>query len=602
MSDQQGRELLEDIRAGVNPDLVMSKYQISRDAFGRLLAQLRKRKLIPTGEISVDPAKMTEAAPGSIDNRQAPPKLRVNGTALLKDIRAGVHEQALGTKFGLSPTQLQKIYALLIRSGRLGEEEFSAWRKKQSTSSVQKEPLVHDGSKLEMPPTIAAGFFELIKDHELLWLETVLLAVLAWKVSGLLFSSWAWFAVSVFLMFSGLFVSLIFTVAYFGVARQHFFARLMILAAFLLLVFALDLSRQANTDLDCRKTEDCRKNIHDIRAALRCLSERNDCLTRNLVLAATRGDVEKLQSLISEGASLDKPYNGLAPLIAACNNGRLEAVRILLEYGSDPNITYQGKTALTIARELEFAQIARLLQQRGGKELTRSICDDLREEATKLYDRLVPSDKDFDQIIAKANRKGCDQASVMAKSLKQRNATFSAKIQHFWMALTGRVSTPRMQQNVVVKDVETYTRLHDIIAQCANKLEHSVWAGEGSESQREAYYALLMAQMDMDIEKEIDMSSKRRKNIMNEINNTMVDHINALIRSKNKRTLESLERWKGNNYPSVTDENNKDQEKIYLKLLMFTQELVKPGGVKGTTDYEIIQWAKGAGLITEPTE
>lgn len=141
-------------------------------------------------------------------------------------------------------------------------------------------------------------------------------------------------------------------------------------------------------------------------------------------------------------------------------------------------------------------------------------------------------------------------------------------------------------------DVETYERVQKIISRYTDKLEHAVRTPINA-SQRQPHYALLITQMGMAIEKEIDMSSKRRKGLMKKINDTLIDLLNAYIRSNNKRLAE------GRNYSEMLEENKKDQEKHILRLVVLTQELVKAGGVKGTKEYDVIQAARKEGLIED---
>jgi ankyrin repeat protein len=116
--------------------------------------------------------------------------------------------------------------------------------------------------------------------------------------------------------------------------------------------------------------------------------------------AATDGDVRRMRSLHAAGASVNARGNCCLPLFLAAGEGKLEAVRYLLDEGADVNArekpgdtalteaTFYGRldvvkellfrgadinaignegTALDIAVKKRYAGIAELLKHRGGK-------------------------------------------------------------------------------------------------------------------------------------------------------------------------------------------------------------------------------------------
>ncbi len=81
-----------------------------------------------------------------------------------------------------------------------------------------------------------------------------------------------------------------------------------------------------------------------------------------LVVAAQDGNVSRMRQLIDGGASKDCRHSQTAetPLMWAATNGKVDAVKLLLELGADANVRdTQGNTALdqVAAREAAFAKL-----------------------------------------------------------------------------------------------------------------------------------------------------------------------------------------------------------------------------------------------------
>ena len=81
-----------------------------------------------------------------------------------------------------------------------------------------------------------------------------------------------------------------------------------------------------------------------------------------LVVAAQSGDLERMRQFINAGVSKDCRHSqtGETPLMWAAVNGKVEAVKLLLDLGADPNLRdAQGSTALSqvAAREAAFSKL-----------------------------------------------------------------------------------------------------------------------------------------------------------------------------------------------------------------------------------------------------
>jgi ankyrin repeat protein len=84
----------------------------------------------------------------------------------------------------------------------------------------------------------------------------------------------------------------------------------------------------------------------------------------NMMTAATWGDADQVEALLSNGEKADEnDSGGFTPLMGACHRASAyDIVKLLLEHGADVNTaTPQGFTALMIASENGRLDIVRLL-------------------------------------------------------------------------------------------------------------------------------------------------------------------------------------------------------------------------------------------------
>lgn len=80
------------------------------------------------------------------------------------------------------------------------------------------------------------------------------------------------------------------------------------------------------------------------------------------ITAAAAGDVPALRRLLERSPELAR--SGYAPLRFAVREGHLEAVRVLLDAGADPDlIGFYGDTLIEIARDRGYEAIAALLEE-----------------------------------------------------------------------------------------------------------------------------------------------------------------------------------------------------------------------------------------------
>lgn len=141
------KEVLKDIRSGLNDSELMEKYNLTPRVLERLfveLAQLGAIKRISAAKLLRDIrqgitnkdlmekynltrwglkkafTQMTEAGIAFFDDRaQERVKLRIRTSEVLRDIRSGMTELEIMAKYGLSSRGLQSTFWKLVRSGAL---------------------------------------------------------------------------------------------------------------------------------------------------------------------------------------------------------------------------------------------------------------------------------------------------------------------------------------------------------------------------------------------------------------------------------------------------------------------------------------------------
>src|SRR5262245_7650606 len=87
-------------------------------------------------------------------------------------------------------------------------------------------------------------------------------------------------------------------------------------------------------------------------------------LDRALIRAAAAGDISGIDELLRAGANVNctVPMGEFpSSLTGAAHKGRLDAVRLLLDWGDDPNLWPRLKTPLIYAAEAGHVEIVSLL-------------------------------------------------------------------------------------------------------------------------------------------------------------------------------------------------------------------------------------------------
>jgi len=88
-----------------------------------------------------------------------------------------------------------------------------------------------------------------------------------------------------------------------------------------------------------------------------------------IVSAAWNGHTKIVEFLLDRGADINaRAKINNTPIQQAASNGHLETVRLLLSKGANVNIVGDGGSALHLAIENGYTDIAELLRQHGAKD------------------------------------------------------------------------------------------------------------------------------------------------------------------------------------------------------------------------------------------
>ncbi len=92
------------------------------------------------------------------------------------------------------------------------------------------------------------------------------------------------------------------------------------------------------------------------------------------MIASQHGHTCVVELLLQAGACMNKQaHSGTTALYAACQTGKVDAARLLLNHGSDPNQDsyYNGATPLYMACQQGHLEVARLLHV-GGADVNKA--------------------------------------------------------------------------------------------------------------------------------------------------------------------------------------------------------------------------------------
>jgi ankyrin repeat protein len=131
------------------------------------------------------------------------------------------------------------------------------------------------------------------------------------------------------------------------------------------------LANGAAADIDCEDEEGCTPladaEYADNEEIVALLEEQLD-LKFPLHAAARTGDVETMKQLLDGGHKIDQVKQGEAtPLIIACREGHVDAVKLLLMRGAEADREYSEGTPLGMACKYAHGDVEQLLIEHGAE-------------------------------------------------------------------------------------------------------------------------------------------------------------------------------------------------------------------------------------------
>lgn len=118
------REILEDIRDGLDNDALKRKYRLTSDGLQRLFDELVEAGLLE-----------------QVGNRYIIPAVRrLSARRIVRDIRAGLRNADLMNRYGLNPKQLRNTFDILLESKAINHGEL---RNDLSVTPDQLKPINH---------------------------------------------------------------------------------------------------------------------------------------------------------------------------------------------------------------------------------------------------------------------------------------------------------------------------------------------------------------------------------------------------------------------------------------------------------------------------
>jgi len=149
-------------------------------------------------------------------------------------------------------------------------------------------------------------------------------------------------------------------------SRVHAFAATLLLSLAVERVLPRARVQRQRLFADATMTGDI-KRMRALRFSGADINRRSNCCMP-LYLAASEGRLEAVRYLLNEGADVNaREKFGGTPLTEAAYHGHLNVVEELLFHGADPNAVGDEGTALDVAAAKRYGRIADLLRHHGGK-------------------------------------------------------------------------------------------------------------------------------------------------------------------------------------------------------------------------------------------
>jgi len=121
-----------------------------------------------------------------------------------------------------------------------------------------------------------------------------------------------------------------------------------------------------------------------------------------IVMAARKGDPELVRMMLDRGADVTGPVSSIysyTPIQQAVSNGRTAVVKVLLEYGAQPNDDRYEYTLLSVAAKNSDVPTARLLLAAGASDASSVLFTAVRNRDSQMIKLLLDHGADPDIIV-----------------------------------------------------------------------------------------------------------------------------------------------------------------------------------------------------------
>jgi Mor family transcriptional regulator len=159
-----GREILRDIKSGMDDVGLMQKYKLSAKAIPLLMGKLVSKGWLTPEELA---ARKSLARTAYISTYRCLGRRRISGNEILRDIRSGMDDAGLMKKYDLSPKAILLVMGKLVSTGQLSPEELAARKSLARTVyiSTYRCPVCQDihFTKSKSCPSCGAAMTQLNK-------------------------------------------------------------------------------------------------------------------------------------------------------------------------------------------------------------------------------------------------------------------------------------------------------------------------------------------------------------------------------------------------------------------------------------------------------
>ncbi|KZS19438.1 ankyrin repeat domain-containing protein 11 [Daphnia magna] len=356
---------------------------------------------------------------------------------------------------------------------------------------------------------------------------------------------------------------------------------------------------QMTSEENATPTRKGKSNFESPCSGQRSVNRRNDRGETQLHVAAIRGDVNKIKSLISEGADVNtEDYAGWTPLHEAANRGLVSVARELLKNGAKVNVTgLDGVTPLHDASVNGHTSMITLLLRYGAnpslKTASQKTALDLAG-SPQVIQILAQSNQQKEGMTDENSPEGGSYCPTTESSWKvQKQSSKSRRnlrLDCFSASQTHVISRDEMEPSVNVtteesKDAKPSTESEVVTAGSSVNCEEAV-KEEIKEAETTSEIPASQKRTLEGEEEDEDTKKKRRKDDVKETK----PRAGSNIRSKDRKSPNTIQ---ADGVPNDSDDDKKEPKVPPLKIVLSNSNEVdtnirsKSGNGRGSLAYVV---------------